>query len=203
MSRGRPRSQDWARRERNLSQALGLRFTRPSCSCSRADWLSLRSGQALVRGPQGGATVDRHGSIDLAKQRSPGPERDRRGDGRGAGRSNQTTEIAERSGLGLADVEKALAALWVARPQYLEGYAPEEKVYPVLITGRTERALRDTEQWPSPTGIVDALVAAFEREADMELDQGRRSRLWAIAEGLRGFARDVAVNVISNKLNGL
>jgi hypothetical protein len=112
-------------------------------------------------------------------------------------------EIAERTGLELADVEKALAALWLADPAYLDGFAPEEAVYPVLVTAVTERALRETEQWPSGTGIVDALVEAFQREADMELEPERKSRLLSIVNGLSGFARDVAVGVVSAKLSGL
>ena len=58
-------------------------------------------------------------------------------------------------------------------------------------------------QWPSAESIVDALAGAFQQAAEAEPEAERRTRLQAIADGFRGFARDVAVGVISNKLSGL
>jgi hypothetical protein len=111
-------------------------------------------------------------------------------------------EIAQRSGLGRADVDKAIVKLWAARPPYFEAITVEE-THPIAVTSVTERALRETEQWPNPASIVDELIAAFSRAADSEQEPERKSRFRTIANGLSGFARDVAVGVISNKLSGL
>jgi hypothetical protein len=61
----------------------------------------------------------------------------------------------------------------------------------------TDEARRVVRQWPSADVWVDRLVAALGEAADREPDPERRSRLRAIAEGLGGFARDVAVGVLS------
>ncbi len=66
------------------------------------------------------------------------------------------------------------------------------------IDGVTDEARRAVGQWPTAERIVDRLVQGLLDAADQEPDEQKRSRLRAVAEGLRGFARDVAVGVISN-----
>jgi hypothetical protein len=67
----------------------------------------------------------------------------------------------------------------------------------------SERARRELGTWPTSAGVVDELVAALERAAAAETEPDKRSRLHNLAAGLTGFAREIAVGVITNKLNGL
>jgi hypothetical protein len=64
----------------------------------------------------------------------------------------------------------------------------------------TERARRELGTWPSPESLVEALAAALEVAADTETEPGRKGRLRAVAEGLGGAAKDIAVAVISARL---
>jgi hypothetical protein len=65
------------------------------------------------------------------------------------------------------------------------------------IAGVTDEARRAVGQWPSAEVWVDRLVEALREAAEREPDPERRGRLRAMAEGLGGFARDVAVGVLS------
>ena len=66
-----------------------------------------------------------------------------------------------------------------------------------FVDGVTPQARQAVGQWPSPEVWVDRLVAALREAAEREADPERRGRLRAMAEGLGGFARDVAVGVLS------
>jgi len=112
-------------------------------------------------------------------------------------------EITQRTGLGQEDVQKGMARLAASRPPFFEGTTIGELPYPIAVTSVTERALRETEAWPNPVMIVDALVASLRATADAEDDPEKKSRWCALADGLTGFARDVAVGVVTNKLSGL
>src|SRR5687768_4558085 len=67
----------------------------------------------------------------------------------------------------------------------------------VPIMGVTDEARQAVGQWPSAEVWVDRLVQALREAAEREPDPERRGRLRAMAEGLGGFARDVAVGVLS------
>jgi hypothetical protein len=109
----------------------------------------------------------------------------------------QVYDIADLIGRDSVEVYRALRAL---RPTYVElsevmsGGDPK----PHMIVGITDEARRAVGQWPTAEGIVDRLTQGLLDAADREPDERKRSRLRAVAEGLRSFARDVAVEVISN-----
>jgi hypothetical protein len=95
--------------------------------------------------------------------------------------------------------EQVLLAVEALRPTYVDAQIlahPGADAY--IVRGVTDEGRRAVGQWPTPEGIVDRLVQGLLDAADQELDEQKRSRLRSIAEGLRGFARDVAVGVISN-----
>jgi hypothetical protein len=100
-------------------------------------------------------------------------------------------EIADLAGRDPAEVHQALKAL---EPTYV-------RLGPGLgspsVRGVTDQARRVVGQWPSPEVWVDRLVQALREAAEREPDPERRGRLRAMAEGLGGFARDVAVGVLS------
>ena len=102
--------------------------------------------------------------------------------------------FAEITGLDVGEVRRSVRAL---RRSYLvvrDGGLGAE----TMILGVTDAAREKVGQWPSAEGIVDRLVQGLLDAADAEPDEKKRSRLRVVAEGLRGFARDVAVGVISN-----
>ena len=93
--------------------------------------------------------------------------------------------------------------LAAARPPYFEGITIEDLPYQIAVTSVTERALRETEAWPNPEGILEALIASLVAAAEAEDDPETRSRWRVLADGLASFAREVAVGVVTNKLSGL
>jgi hypothetical protein len=104
-------------------------------------------------------------------------------------------EVADLAGRDPTDVYRALKIL---QPTYLRlaeglGHGPTSS----SVRGVTDEARRAVGQWPSAEMWVDRLVAALREAAEREPDPERRGRLRAMAEGLGGFARDVAVGVLS------
>jgi hypothetical protein len=106
----------------------------------------------------------------------------------------QVFDVAEITGLHMTEVLRALQAL---DPTYVE-LRPVGHAEHWVVARVTDEARRAVGQWPTPEGIVDRLIQGLLDAADQEPDEQKRSRLRSIAEGLRGFARDVAVGVISN-----
>jgi hypothetical protein len=102
-------------------------------------------------------------------------------------------ELAQRSGLPLPDVDRAMKMLWVARPRYFEGIAVEAETIPVCVTSVTERALRETGQWPDPESLVRSLIEALNTAAEAEADPDQKSRIMQVAETLKGIALQVAI----------
>ena len=66
-----------------------------------------------------------------------------------------------------------------------------------LVEGVTPEARQAVGQWPSPDVWVERMVQALHEAAEREPDPEKKGRLHAMAEGLGGFARDVAVGVLS------
>jgi hypothetical protein len=102
--------------------------------------------------------------------------------------------FAEITGRDVQEVRKAVRTL---RQSYLlvqDGGMGAE----TMILGVTDAAREKVGQWPSAEGIVDRLIQGLLDAADREPDEHKRSRLRVVAEGLGGFARDLAVGIISN-----
>jgi hypothetical protein len=102
--------------------------------------------------------------------------------------------IADRLGMDPQEVGRAVMAL---APTYLVVGPSMGGPESLGIDGVTDEARRAVGQWPSAEGIVDRLVQGLLDAAEAEPDEQKRSRLRAVAEGMGGFARDVAVGVIS------
>jgi hypothetical protein len=102
-------------------------------------------------------------------------------------------DIATATGLSLADVGAALLAL--------DGH------YITLVrsgsagdwhaTAVTPDARHAAGQWPDAESLVDQLAARISEAAERETDQDRKARLQAVARGLAGVAKGIAVNVAS------
>jgi hypothetical protein len=104
-------------------------------------------------------------------------------------------EIEAATGLSDDAVKRALRALDEAEPPYIRGIRVGQTTYPVVVTGVTERARRQTSQWPTPEKLVDRLVTALSAAADDEPDPERQGKLRSTAMLLGGTLRDVAVQV--------
>lgn len=109
--------------------------------------------------------------------------------------------IREEVGLSSDQMRLSVEALANAWPPYLEvswmgGGAG-------FIDAVTERTRRELGTWPTSASVIDGLVAALERAAENASEPEQGSRFRSIADGLSGFARDVAIGVVTNKLNGL
>jgi hypothetical protein len=106
--------------------------------------------------------------------------------------------FAEITGRDVQEVHQAVRAL---APSYLviqRGGMSGDPGDASMIMGVTDAAREKVGQWPTPEGIVDRLVQGLLDAADQEPDEQKKSRLRSVAEGLGGFARDVAVGVISS-----
>jgi hypothetical protein len=104
-------------------------------------------------------------------------------------------QVAELTGLDPTDVYRALKILEPTYVRLVEGWGRGPGT--CSIGGVTDQARRAVGQWPSPDVWVDRLVQALREAAEREPDPEKRGRLRAMAEGLGGFARDVAVGVLS------
>ena len=105
-------------------------------------------------------------------------------------------QIAAITGRDAAEVHRALRAM---EGRFIEVQDLSAGGHPgsYFVAGVTPEARQAVGQWPSPEVWVDRLVEALREAAEREPDPERRGRLRAMAEGLGGFARDVAVGVLS------
>jgi hypothetical protein len=102
--------------------------------------------------------------------------------------------FAKLTGMDPGQVARAVRTL---SPRFIKTQATMGGLMHVAIMGVTDEARQAVGQWPSPDVWVDRLVQALWEAAEREPDPERRSRLRAMAEGLGGFARDVAVGILS------
>jgi hypothetical protein len=102
--------------------------------------------------------------------------------------------FAKITGMDPSQVGRAVRAL---SPRFIKTGPGLGGLTEVPIMGVTDEARQVVGQWPSPQVWVDRLVAALHEAAEREPDPERKGRLRAMAEGLGGFARDVAVGVLS------
>ena len=89
-----------------------------------------------------------------------------------------------------------MRALETAEPPYIDVRGKD-------IWGVTERTRRELGTWPSATSIVDELAAAFAQAAEAETEPEKKNRLRAVADGLGGAVKDIAVAVIAKRLGDL
>jgi hypothetical protein len=115
-------------------------------------------------------------------------------------------EIRQEVGLSGEQLLAGLRALESADPPYLEfemamGWSEEQASGSVDAV--SERARRELGTWPSAESLVEALAAAYAQAAEAEQEPEEKRRLRAVADGLRGAVRDVAVAVIARQLGDL
>jgi hypothetical protein len=102
--------------------------------------------------------------------------------------------FAKFTGMDPTQVARAVRAL---SPRFIKTQASLGGLMDVAVMGVTNDARQAVGQWPSPEVWLERLVQALREAAEHEPDPERKGRLRALAEGLGGFARDVAVGVLS------
>jgi hypothetical protein len=104
------------------------------------------------------------------------------------------SDIAERTGLELAEVARSLDAM---DPTYLDFRKTETGGDPTFwyVNKVTPEARQAVGQWPTPEGLIDRLVQAFSDAADREEDAERHYQLRQAAGLLGETLHDVAVRV--------
>jgi hypothetical protein len=106
-------------------------------------------------------------------------------------------DIAEHTGLKPTTVAKALDALegpYVGEfTKGLTGGVPDTW-YVAQVTASARQAVG---QWPTAENVLAQLVDGLNDAAERERDPERKNRLRAIAGGLGGSVRDVAVDIVA------
>jgi hypothetical protein len=104
------------------------------------------------------------------------------------------SDIAERTGLDLAEVTRSLDAM---DPTFVDFRKTETGGDPRFwyVNRVTPEARQAVGQWPTADGLVDRLVKAFTEAADHEQDAERHYQLRQAAGLLGETVRDVAVRV--------
>jgi hypothetical protein len=104
------------------------------------------------------------------------------------------SDIAERTGLELAEVARSLDAM---DPTFVDFRKTETGGDPTFwyVNKVTPEARRAVGQWPTPEGLIDRLVRAFSDAADHEEDAERHYQLRQAAGLLGETLRDTAVQV--------
>ena len=106
------------------------------------------------------------------------------------------SDIAERTGLELAEVAKALDAL---DPTYVDFRKTETGGDPRFwyVLKVTPEARQAVGQWPTAEGLIDLLAKAFRDASENEDDPERLYQLRQAAGLLESGIRDVAIQIAS------
>lgn len=109
-------------------------------------------------------------------------------------------QVVERTGMDRKDVERAVSAL---SPDYVilgQQMAADGDIGTQVLESVTAEARRVVGQWPTGKRLVEQLAAGIAQAAERETDPEQKSRLRAIASGLVGVAKTIAVNVASEMI---
>ena len=111
------------------------------------------------------------------------------------------SDIAEQTGLELADVARSLDAM---DPTYVD--------FRKTTTGGDSRfwyvhkvtpaARQQVGQWPTPESLVDRLATAFGEAADRETDPSQQDRLRMTSRLLSDSVRAAAIDVVADVIGG-
>jgi hypothetical protein len=109
-------------------------------------------------------------------------------------------QIVKRTRMDPSDVERAV---WALSPDYVllgRQLAAEGGIDTQMVDGVTAEARRIVGQWPTGESLVGRLAAGIEQAAEKETDPEQKRRLLAVARGLGGAAKSIAINVASEIL---
>jgi hypothetical protein len=108
----------------------------------------------------------------------------------------EAEDVADRTGMPLADVLTALNAL--------DGdfIALHRSVDPSgwYVTSVTSLARRSVGQWPTGENLIGRLTAGLAQAAEQEEDPERKKKLMLVARELGGAVKTIAINVATEML---
>jgi hypothetical protein len=107
------------------------------------------------------------------------------------------TELAGHTGMDPVEIARALQALNGPYLDLQTTLATIDDPGSWFAKGVTPEARRAVGQWPTADSLITRLVDGFNAAAEREPDPERKSRLRAIASGLGGSVRDVAVDIVA------
>jgi hypothetical protein len=109
------------------------------------------------------------------------------------------SDIAERTGLGLADVARSLEAMDPTYVDFRKTTTGGDPRY-WYVRKVTPAARKEVGQWPTPESLIDRLATAFGEAADRETDPSQQDRLRMTArllgDSVRAAAIEIAAGVI-------
>jgi predicted transcriptional regulator len=107
------------------------------------------------------------------------------------------SDIAERTGLELAEVARSLEAM---DPTYVDFRKTETGGDPRFwyVYKVTPAARQQVGQWPTAESLVDRLAMAFSEAADRETDPDQQERLRMAARLVGGTVRAAAIEVAAS-----
>lgn len=111
------------------------------------------------------------------------------------------SDIAEMTGLKLADVARSLEAL---DPTYVDFRKTTTGGDPRFwyVHKVTPAARREVGQWPTPESLIDRLAAAFGEAADREADPSQQDKLRMASRLLGDSVRAAAIDVVASVIGG-
>jgi predicted transcriptional regulator len=111
------------------------------------------------------------------------------------------SDIAEQTGLELADVARSLDAM---DPTYVDFRKTETGGDPRFwyVHKVTPEARQQVGQWPTPESLVDRLATAFGEAADRETDPSQQDRLRMTSRLLSDSVRAAAIDVVAGVIGG-
>jgi hypothetical protein len=104
----------------------------------------------------------------------------------------EVADIAERTGIAVEDVARALKAM---DGVYVDLQMTMGDSARWFVRGVTPEARRAVGQWPTGESLVAELVKGLDAAAEREADPERKSRMRQAAAVVGGTARDVVVDV--------
>lgn len=110
-----------------------------------------------------------------------------------AGSQADFAEMAAETGIDQEQVWLAVRALLNAG--YVDAFLGNARTG--TVNSVTERTRRELGSWPSPESLVDQLARAFADAAEQEAEPEQKTKLRAVADGLGGAGRSVAVDLFT------
>lgn len=114
-------------------------------------------------------------------------------------------ELAERTGLDVENVRRAIIALAHEDPPffaYTDFSALNGPTDLGSIRNATGHARRTVGAWPTPETLADRLIAGMEQAANETANEEEASRLRRTGQWFGASGRDVLVNIVSTAMTG-
>jgi len=114
-------------------------------------------------------------------------------------------QIAERTSMDGATIQRALAALAEENPPFFDHREANSFGDPsrnfVVVSKPTGHARRTVGAWPTPDFLADRIIDGLERAAEAEEDDDKRGRLKRTAAWFASAGRDILVDITGSAIS--